>query len=242
MFSAGEVSLSNELVEVEGRVRGAYERTASQYDVQTQKFNTEVSYPHMIRLLSDLLGALKSRLVLDVGCGSGRLIEALRTEGADAQGIDLTHAFVASARSRGLQVIEGSMLSLPWDQEVFDATVSYFSLNYLPYLEQTTALREQYRVLKQGGVLVCASKYPQAETTVVRVPLLGECYELFVKSMTDTTQMLEACGFANAELVAAPCPPCDFDVFNSGLDPAVAAYMSKFSATPYALFITARKL
>ncbi len=46
--------------------------------------------------------------VLDVGCGDGSLLAALRTEkGVDGRGIELSGANVAAAVARGLSVVQG---------------------------------------------------------------------------------------------------------------------------------------
>lgn len=45
--------------------------------------------------------------VLDVGCGDGTLMAALRDKGCDARGLELDSANVAAAVSRGLSVVQG---------------------------------------------------------------------------------------------------------------------------------------
>ncbi|MEO8375926.1 MAG: methionine biosynthesis protein MetW, partial [Sphingomonas bacterium] len=46
--------------------------------------------------------------VLDVGCGDGALMAALRdTKGVDARGLEIDAGNVAAAVSRGLSVIQG---------------------------------------------------------------------------------------------------------------------------------------
>lgn len=45
--------------------------------------------------------------VLDVGCGDGELMAALRGAGCDARGLELNPANVAAAVARGLSVIQG---------------------------------------------------------------------------------------------------------------------------------------
>ncbi len=45
--------------------------------------------------------------VLDVGCGDGELMAALRQSGCDARGLELNPANVAAAVARGLSVIQG---------------------------------------------------------------------------------------------------------------------------------------
>jgi methionine biosynthesis protein MetW len=45
--------------------------------------------------------------VLDVGCGDGELMAALRQAGCDARGLELDPANVAAAVARGLSVVQG---------------------------------------------------------------------------------------------------------------------------------------
>lgn len=45
--------------------------------------------------------------VLDIGCGDGALMAALKERGVDARGIELSSANVAAAVARGLAVVQG---------------------------------------------------------------------------------------------------------------------------------------
>ncbi len=45
--------------------------------------------------------------VLDVGCGNGTLLEALRTKGCDARGMEIDGSDVAACVAKGLSVIQG---------------------------------------------------------------------------------------------------------------------------------------
>jgi methionine biosynthesis protein MetW len=45
--------------------------------------------------------------VLDVGCGNGALLEALRTKGCDARGMEIDGSDVAACVAKGLSVIQG---------------------------------------------------------------------------------------------------------------------------------------
>jgi methionine biosynthesis protein MetW len=48
-----------------------------------------------------------SARVLDVGCGDGELMEALRTKGVDARGLEIDPANVTAAIARGQSVVQG---------------------------------------------------------------------------------------------------------------------------------------
>jgi methionine biosynthesis protein MetW len=81
--------------------------------------------------------------VLDVGCGDGALMAALRdARGIDARGLELDPANVASAVARGLSVIQGDA-----DVDLVDYPSDAFDYAILSQTLQTT--RRPDRVLDQ---------------------------------------------------------------------------------------------
>src|SRR5690606_22261256 len=128
-------------------------------------------------------GSISGRHILDVGCGSGRLVRMLQAAGAHANGIELSPKSVARARACGLAVKEGSMLALPYPDEAFDAVVSYHSFNYAPHGEHAHALFEQARVMKRGGSLVLGA-FPSHERTERSLALFqnGEQFLLHLRT------------------------------------------------------------
>jgi ubiquinone/menaquinone biosynthesis C-methylase UbiE len=95
--------------------------------------------------------------VLDAGCGTGLLLEQEAcTVGAEgrAEGIDSSPDMLARAQARcedlsQVNLQQGSVDALPFDDASFDALSCTQTLLYVPELE--TALREYHRVLKPGG-------------------------------------------------------------------------------------------
>ena len=72
--------------------------------------------------------------VLDVGCGDGALMAALRDQaGADARGIEIDAANVASAVARGLSVVQGDA-----DVDLADYPSDAFDYAILSQTLQTT--------------------------------------------------------------------------------------------------------
>jgi ubiquinone/menaquinone biosynthesis C-methylase UbiE len=109
-----------------------------------------------LRTLAGLALARGER-VLDAGCGTGLLLEqealAVGAEGR-AEGLDYSDDMLAHARARcadlpqvGLN--QGSVESLPFDDESFDALSCAQCLLYVEDLDR--ALAEFYRVLEPGG-------------------------------------------------------------------------------------------
>jgi len=90
--------------------------------------------------------------VLECGCGTGLLLERIAGFARSAKGIDLSPGMLEKARARGLDVREGSVTSLPFDDASFDVTCSFKVLAHVPDIQG--ALREMARVTRPGGVVL----------------------------------------------------------------------------------------
>jgi SAM-dependent methyltransferase len=91
--------------------------------------------------------------VLDVGCGTGELLEHLQERGAVPSGVDPASRMVELARARavGADVRPGDFEHLPFDAGAFDALLAVNALQFAE--EQEDALAEAGRVLVPGGVV-----------------------------------------------------------------------------------------
>jgi ubiquinone/menaquinone biosynthesis C-methylase UbiE len=92
------------------------------------------------------------RDVLECGCGTGLILERVTRFARRAAGIDLSPGMLRRARERGLDVTEGSVTSLPFDDASFDVTCSFKVLAHVPDVGK--ALREMARVTRPGGVVL----------------------------------------------------------------------------------------
>ena len=90
--------------------------------------------------------------ILDAGCGSGRNMVELARRGT-VTGVELSSPSVEKARERGCgEVIEGSVLEMPFADASFDLAVS---LDVIEHLEDDLgALRELRRTVAEGGALL----------------------------------------------------------------------------------------
>lgn len=91
--------------------------------------------------------------VLDVGCGSGELLEHLADRGARPSGVDPAARMVELARARaaGADVRTGDFEHLPFDDGRFDAVLAVNAFQFAQ--EPDDALAEAARVLAPDGVL-----------------------------------------------------------------------------------------
>ncbi|HRG97855.1 MAG TPA: methyltransferase domain-containing protein [Polyangiaceae bacterium] len=109
----------------------------------------------------------RGRDVLEVGCGTGLILERVRRFARSAKGIDLSPGMLAHARERGLDVCEGSATSLPFDDESFDVTCSFKVLAHVEDIGK--ALSEMSRVTRKGGVLLAEFYNPLSFRALAKV-------------------------------------------------------------------------
>lgn len=94
--------------------------------------------------------------LLDVGCGTGFLIDLLAQQRlARYVGLDLSPEMLRMARQKqipGTDFINGSADSLPFPDGSFDIVTCSQSFHHYPYPEK--AMAEALRVLKPGGLYI----------------------------------------------------------------------------------------
>lgn len=90
--------------------------------------------------------------ILECGCGTGLILDRLKTFANRAAGIDLSPGMLTLAKSRGLEVKEGSVTELPFGDAEFDVTCSFKVLAHVPDIGK--ALAEMARVTRPGGVIL----------------------------------------------------------------------------------------
>lgn len=113
--------------------------------------------------VADYLPLLRTATdVVDVGCGRGELLDALREAGVSARGVDANHAMVELCRARGLDVEETDATSFLLRQPaagigglVAIQVVEHFTPAYL-----TAFLSAAYHALRPGAPLVLETINP----------------------------------------------------------------------------------
>ncbi|HEV2998774.1 MAG TPA: class I SAM-dependent methyltransferase, partial [Solirubrobacteraceae bacterium] len=127
-----------------------------QYELQTHQAEDRHWWyrgrRRVLELVIARLGLPPGARILDAGCGSGRNMIELARHG-EVTGVEISDASAALARDRHVgEVIEGSVLDMPFDDGAFDLAVS---LDVIEHLEDDReALRELRRVVAPGGALL----------------------------------------------------------------------------------------
>ena len=107
----------------------------------------------------DIAGQIKElpyESLLDVGCGTGFLMELLiKQRPAHYCGADLSDEMIRVAREKrinGAEFVVSSADKLPYPDETFDIVTCSQSFHHYPYPEK--AMLEAKRVLKPGGLYI----------------------------------------------------------------------------------------
>ncbi len=120
-------------------------------------------------VVADRIAATEPAGVLDIGCGDGELLVALkwRSPRAALAGIDLSAEELALATTRlagsGADLRIASAAALPFPDEAFAAVAAHLVFMLIPQVE--SALREVYRVLAPGGTFAFLLPRPPKHST-----------------------------------------------------------------------------
>lgn len=177
-------------------VRAVYADQAPRYDQHW------ASYLHAS--LGPTLEALElptGGRVVDVGCGTGLLLERLLAghSGAEAWGVDLSPEMLTQARARlgrRARLLLGDASALPLPDQCFDAAASSSALHH--WSDPERALREIARVLRPGGQLVLTDWADEHLVTRLRSAVLRHTDPSHHRTYTvrGVERMLRAAGFA----------------------------------------------
>src|SRR5437016_3951647 len=108
----------------------------------------------MIQALEMEMPDWRNRAIVDVGCGTGAILERLGNPEKNI-GVDLSPIAISFCRNRGLNnVREADICSMPFPDESFDAAICSSVLYHEWVADVGRALREIRRVLRPNGVLL----------------------------------------------------------------------------------------
>ena len=142
--------------------------SASKWYQEDSKIRTD--YAHYGPFAPDenglrLLGNVKGKNILEIGCGGGQCSIAFAMHGAKCTGLDLSkeqikHAEELAKKNKvSVEFLKQDIQSLKgFKSHSYDIVFSAFALQYVPDL--TKCFKEVARVLKKGGLFVFSFDHP----------------------------------------------------------------------------------
>jgi len=89
-----------------------------------------------------------STRLLDIGCGSSRIVQSL----PQAVGMDMQIRKLRWLRAPGRQLVQASLMELPFRDDAFDCVISSEVIEHIP--RDQIDLSDMVRVLQPGGMLI----------------------------------------------------------------------------------------
>ncbi|HBF32115.1 metalloregulator ArsR/SmtB family transcription factor [Rhizobium sp.] len=144
------------------KAQAYFSRNAAEWD---ELRRLHVNDSEVERALVSLIGERNVDALLDLGTGTGRILQLLQDRYQRAVGIDASRDMLAVARANldkanvtKASVRQGDILNLPLDGGEFDIVIIHQVLHFL--VEPEMALQEAARMLKPGGQLIIIDLAP----------------------------------------------------------------------------------
>ena len=198
------------------------EASANLYDLQVEILFGGSADAMRRRILAPLKQGLASFTdvsprqirVLDVACGTGRTLKAIRSTLPQASlfGTDLSPTYLRKANELLLQIpgelpqlVQANAEELPYLDNYFHAVTSVFLFHELPASARQNVINECFRVVKPGGIFIICDSIQLSDAPELQ-PIMENFSETFHEPYyrhyisDDLTERLKKAGFVDIEI------------------------------------------
>lgn len=181
-------------------VASMFDHVADRYDLMDAVMTGGLDHVWMVALRKAVAPTAWEK-ILDVAAGTGASSAALASCGSEVVACDLSEGMIEVGRQRhpDIEFVQGDAMSLPFEDDSFDAVTISYGLRNIP--DPALALREMSRVVRPGGRLVVCefstppnavfrSLYSAYQSTVM--PLMAKlmssnevAYDYLIESIRD---------------------------------------------------------
>ncbi|MCW4033993.1 MAG: methyltransferase domain-containing protein [Candidatus Bathyarchaeota archaeon] len=114
-----------------------------------------------LKLIHNLVGDVKDKTILDLGCGNGSISYLLWYLGANVYSVDISKQALFDTKNLGTgfdsNICQGDATMLPFKPESFDLVFCVETLEHIQ--DDQTAIKQIEKVSKSGGTIVLAVPY-----------------------------------------------------------------------------------
>jgi SAM-dependent methyltransferase len=143
--------------------------------------------------------------LLDVGCGRGNYLHAMRQLGWDVMGLDLSPRAVEQTRRLGIPALQGRLCTLPWPRASFDVITFFDSFEHHP--DPVETLHAAARLLRRNGSLLI--RFPNFDSVWRRI--FRACWadiavprHLYHYTPATLSRLVTHCGFSVDQVYVSP--------------------------------------
>lgn len=169
LIPEGDAALALDLQRLEAVKRANSDRAAAYFRRNAEEWDKirtlHVAEDAVETVLAELFPPSGMKDFLDIGTGTGRILELFGPRVEHGVGIDMSREMLALARAnlqeanlRNCQVRQGDMYQLPFSDESFDGVVIHQVLHFAE--DPAEAIAEAGRALRPGGRLVVVDFAP----------------------------------------------------------------------------------
>jgi ubiquinone/menaquinone biosynthesis C-methylase UbiE len=137
------------------------ERPSVDYNKLAPTYHSRYDGPSKLEGIAEALRGFNARTVLEVGCGTGRFIESLRTAGSFVYGVDSSTGMLSQAAGRlgsaGLAAAKANQL--PFVPDAFDLICCVNAIHHFD--DPRTFILDAVRLLKPGGAIAIIGMDPR---------------------------------------------------------------------------------
>jgi SAM-dependent methyltransferase len=185
------------------QTRATYNTVAASYAARLP----EVVEPPLDQLLLELFARQAQGVVLDAGCGTGRVTAHLANLGVEVEGVDLSPGMIEQARTSypHLRFRTGDLTDLDHPDHAYGAVLSWYSIVHTPPDELPAIWTELRRVLQPGGTLLVGFKVGDTCRHLSSAYGLDVSLDVYWLPMDHVCEGLTAAGFdITARIERAP--------------------------------------
>lgn len=142
--------MKKEIKDVYNNIANRYNESRKYKKGNAYFFNELMEMPTTLKMIGDV----KNKKVLDLGCGPGRYAKILSDKKAKVIGIDNSENLIEVAKKEApkAEFIVGDVEKLPFSNNQFDVVISPLVIGHLK--DWNKVLKEVNRVLKKNGVFI----------------------------------------------------------------------------------------